>query len=206
MTQSLLSSWQYQFRDFSKYEDTEKGSEFYEEKAHQEFLQTLRREKTPPNEYMQRGIDFENAVVSICNGTTDPLHEWHKAASEIADIVRGSQFQHVVKKNVTIAGIDFLLYGKVDALKAGEVNDIKFTQKYEVGKFFNSPQHPLYMECVPEAVRFNYLVSNGKRVWTETYRRDECKPISEVIEEFIGYLRTTGLWEVYTEHWKARGD
>ena len=204
MTQSLLSSWKYQFNDFSKYDDRE---EEFEENAHKSFLQTLRREPIETSEAMQNGIDFENLVVDICKGTPGlQSHDWYNAASEVAEIVKGSQFQYAAKKEVTIGGIDFLLYGKLDSLKAGIVNDIKFTRNYAVGKFFDSPQHPMYMECVPEATAFNYVVSNGKRIWQETYRRDECRPIREIIEEFIGYLKTSGLYEIYTANWKARGD
>lgn len=202
MTQSLLSSWKYQFNDFSKYEDR---AEEFEEKAQREFLQTLRREPIETSEAMQKGIDFENLVVALCHGQQGfEEHDWYAPAIEIADIVRGSQFQYVAKKEVTIAGVDFLLYGKLDSLKAGIINDIKFSGSYNVGKYFDSPQHPMYMECVPEATEFNYLVSNGRRVWRETYRREECKPISDVIEEFIGYLRVSGLFEIYTNHWKAK--
>ena len=53
MTQSLLSSWKYQWSDFERY--GEKAEEF-QEKAERDFLSVLRREPAPTNEAIQKGI------------------------------------------------------------------------------------------------------------------------------------------------------
>lgn len=97
-----------------------------------------------------------------------------------------------------------MLYGRLDCLKAGVISDIKFSGNYEAGKFFKSPQHPMYMELVPEAKAFTYIVSNGSRVWRETYRREECCSVLDIIEEFVEYLRETKLLPIYKSFWKAK--
>lgn len=52
MTQSLLNSYLYQFNCIDD----------YTEEAHQRFLNTLNKIYSPPNEAIQRGIDFERLV------------------------------------------------------------------------------------------------------------------------------------------------
>ena len=84
------------------------------------------------------------------------------------------------------------------------ISDIKFSGSYSVGKFFDSPQHPMYMELVPEAREFTYIVSNGNRVWRETYRRDECRSVLDIIGEFVYYLRETKLLSIYESFWRAK--
>lgn len=85
--------------------------------------------------------------------------------------------------------MSLVLYGKLDALKAGVVYDIKFSSGYEKGKYFSSTQHPTYLELIPEASEFTYLVSNGNSVWYETYRRDETPSIIPIICDFFDWLR-----------------
>ena len=197
LTHSLLSAWLYAMQD-NPYEDatTEKDS-------YQEFLQTLRREQGEQTEAMRNGIEFEDLVTDIVNGDADTEHKWYEAAHKVAGIVRGGQLQYKAKKEITVSGIPILLYGRLDVLKAGEVIDIKFSKGYERGKYISSTQHPTYLELIPEADRFTYLVSNGTEVWTETYRRDETPDITTIIEAFLAYLKENDLWELYVKHWAA---
>ncbi len=201
ITQSLLASWQYQWSNFEKY--GERAEEF-QEKAENDFLSVLLRGTMPTNEAMQKGIDFEKLVMDICFDKGNTENNWYKAAKEIAGEVKGGQFQLVATKKVNVAGIDFLLYGRLDCLKAGVISDIKFSGSYTVGKFFGSPQHPMYMELVPEAEIFTYIVSNGNKVWRETYRREECRSVLDIIQEFINYLKEMKLLSLYKSFWKAK--
>ncbi len=200
MTHSLLSSWLYAMKG-NPYEDatTEKD-------AFAEFMMTLRREPTPTNEAMQKGIDFENLVTAIVNGEQTPpdLDKWYDAAYEVAEIVRGGLLQYKAKKEIEVAGITFLLYGRLDALKAGVVYDIKFSSGYDKGKYVTSTQHPTYLMLIPDAYEFTYLVSNGGSVWKETYRRDETADIREVISDFVSWLEANDLLDTYKEHWEAK--
>lgn len=200
MTHSLLSSWLYALRD-NPYEDATSDKDSFAE-----FMMTLRREQTPTTEAMQRGIDFENLVTAIVNGEQTPPEwdKWYNAASEVAEIVRGGCLQFKAKKEITVAGITFLLYGRLDALKAGVIYDIKFSSGYDKGKYVDSTQHPTYLELIPQAGEFTYLVSNGGTVWKETYRRDETADIRDVISDFVSWLWENNLMDVYKEHWEAK--
>ena len=199
MTHSLLSSWLYTMKE-NPYEDltTEKD-------PMEEFMQTLRREPTPTTDAMQKGIDFEDMVTGFITGDK-PLNfneNWQDAALRVADIIRGGLLQYKAKRTVTVNGMDFLLYGRLDALKAGVIYDIKFSSGYERGKFVAGTQHPTYLEIVPEATCFKYLISNGSEVWTETYTREETPSIFPVISDFVDWLRATGLLDLYKEKWSA---
>lgn len=197
LTHSLLSSWLYAMQD-SPYEDATTERDSY-----QEFLQSLRREQGEQTEAMRNGVEFEDLVTDIVNGDADTDHKWYEAASKVARIVKGGWLQYKAKKELTVSGVNILLYGRLDVLKAGEVMDIKFSKGYERGKYISSTQHPTYLELIPEAAKFTYLVSNGTEVWTEAYRRDETPSIIPIIEAFLAYLNENGLWEVYASHWAA---
>lgn len=201
MTHSLLSSWLYAMAG-NPYEDMTT-----ERDPMAEFMQVLRREPTETTPAMQDGIDFEDLVTRIAKGTQrpgDPDEPTYEAAVNVAGRVRGGTFQFKAYKNITVNGMDFLLYGRIDVLKAGEVIDIKFSKSYERGKYFDSTQHPTYMELVPEAVKFTYLVSNGREVWSEPYLREETPGIHGVISDFVDWLVATGYMAVYKEHWATK--
>ena len=197
MTHSLLSSWMWLMRE-NPYEDmtTEKDSLA-------EFIATLRREPIPTTDAMQKGIDFENLVTDITLGRGDRKNNWYEAASTVAGIVKGGLLQYRTSKGIRVKGERILLYGRLDALKAGTVYDIKFSGNYDFGKFIDSTQHPVYLELVPEARRFTYLVSNGNNVWQETYRRDETASVIPIIEDFFDWLDLRNLTDLYKEKWLA---
>jgi hypothetical protein len=197
ITHSLLSAWLYAMRD-NPYEDATTERDYY-----QDFLRTLRKEPGEQTEAMLNGIAFEDLVTDIVNGDADTGHKWYEAACKVARLVKGGQLQYKAKKEITVSGVKLLLYGRLDVLKAGEIIDIKFSKSYDRGKYIDSTQHPTYMELIPEAYRFTYLVTNGSEVWTESYRRDETPDIVPVIEGFLQYLREADLWEVFAANWKA---
>lgn len=217
MTHSLLSSWLYAMKD-SPYEDATTERDPYDK-----FMKTLRREPTETTKAMQNGIDFENLVTKIVHGELNQIkstelqdgqqrlldarpleeHQWYDAANQVAGIIKGAQLQYRARRMIQVGDISLVLYGRLDALKAGVVYDIKFSAKYERGKYFNSTQHPTYLELIPEASEFTYLVSNGSSVWCETYRRDETPSVIAVIYDFFDWLGSYDLMDLYKKKWLA---
>lgn len=201
MTHSLLSSWQYFCR--------EHYSEEAEEKAYADFLRTLNREKGETNEAMQNGIDFERLIEKACNGLAIPEgHKWASLVNEAADFVRGGVWQTKASRPKRINGIDFLLYGRFDVLKAGIIYDIKFISSsagYDTGKYFDSTQHPMYLEIEQSADEFRYLVGDKNGIYLEKYTRSDTPSIDGDIEKFMDFLRMSGLEQTYFEKWRARG-
>ena len=197
MTHSLLASWLYAMKE-NPYEDATTERDPYSE-----FLHVLRREPTPTTEAMQKGIDFENLVTNIVNGAGDSKGRWYDAARKVAGYVRGGILQYKARRIITVRNVELVLYGRLDCLKAGVIQDIKFSGSYERGKYFSSTQHPTYFEIVPEAKSFVYLVSNGSEVWTERYFREETPSILPTISDFLEWLDALELAPLYKEKWLA---
>lgn len=200
MTHSLLSAWLYSMQDNPFADATQ------EDTSKEDFLRVLKREPTPTTEAMQNGIDFEDLVTELVRGEQpNPAKApWMEPAEKVARIIRGGQLQYVATRKVVVDRTEFLLYGRLDALKAGRIYDIKFSKSYERGKYIDSTQHPMYLELLPSTESFTYLVSNGTELWTEQYRRDETRSIYPIIRDFMAYLDGTGLMQIYREHWVAR--
>lgn len=197
MTHSLLASWLYAMRE-NPYEDMTS-----ERDPMTEFLQVLNREQTPTTEAMQKGIDFEDMVTDIVQGLGNPNDRWYAAASKVAAMVAGGVPQYRARKKIEVGGLTLILYGRLDWLKAGGIIDIKFSSGYERGKYHDSTQHPTYMEIVPEARDFTYVVSNGTEVWTERYERADTPDIRPTISDFLDWLRAMGLMDIYQKKWLA---
>ena len=198
LTHSLLSSWLYSLKE-NPYGDMETDKD-----SREEFLKVLRREPTEVTEAMQNGNDFEALVTAIIQGTGNRSDKWYDAASAVASELRGAQLQFSVSKRVLIAGQEYVLHGRFDALRAGVISDIKFSKSYEKGKYYDSTQHPMYMFLMPTANEFTYIVSNGSGVWHETYTREETKDIFPIITAFLSWLEDAGLLELYRKYWVAR--
>lgn len=198
MTHSLLASWLYMMKE-NPFEDATT-----ERDPMAEFMQVLRREPTQATEAMMNGNLFEDLVLRIVSGCADPGEQWYTAAEKVARRVRGGVTQFRASRTIHVDGMTFLLYGRLDWLKAGEIVDVKFTKSYEPGKYFDSTQHPVYFELIPEAQTFTYMVSNGSAVWPETYRREESPNIYPVISNFLEWLTAAGLMDIYKEKWLAK--
>lgn len=199
ITQSLVSSWAYMF-------DCCEGCE---DDARQEFLQTLRRKPKESNKAMQKGIAFENAVYAEAAGLPrKPISKWERGIKAVAGIIRGAQVQVRASRLLEADGTEFLVYGILDALRAGTIYDVKFSTKalgkYDAyGKYLNSPQHPFYFYLVPEAQEFQYLLSDGDDYYIETYRREQTRSAAEIVSEFIRSITDMGLLSLYKEKWLA---
>lgn len=194
MQQSLLSSWIYYLS----------ADEERSQAAWDSFVSTLRREKKEPTQAMQDGTLFENMVNLLVDGGSlecSPNQEWESAARRFAGRCAGGLSQVPVTGDLSVAGMDFCLYGICDYVKAGIIMDIKKVVRYEYGKYQHSPQHPMYLHLIPESKRFDYLIFDGSNCHIETYRREDCKPIEQTISEFIRFLASTGGLDIYKHFW-----
>lgn len=190
ITQSLLSSWEWSYKKDDGYED---------------FLRTLNREKIPPTKAMLDGIRFENCLNSVLNGVPIPEdHEWFDPIMEMARELDGSQQQVTLFKEIEVDGQKILLHGVLDYLVAGHIYDCKFSKTYRLNKYLTSPQHPMYLELVPEAKDFTYIICDGDYVYREKYPRDIVPPIETEIKQFLDYLRKNNLFNIFEEKWSVK--
>ena len=129
---------------------------------------------------------------------------YENCAWEVAEKIKGGTWQATGYRDVTVNGINYLLYGKADVLRGPDVFDIKWTRKYKTGKFFNKFQHPMYYSCFPKVEKFTYLISNGKEVFEEVYLREDTPNITDTIYEFQKWLENyNGFQDDYYTKWRA---
>lgn len=216
VTHSLLSAWDYATGDKA---DTDSLAEF---------VKTLKREPKERTQSMQAGINFEDEVtfyaangylkhddapklqVKTAMGDTIIQDVYTYSEAERKAIIRfGNKVRDAVpqvraESQMTINGMDFLLVGVADYLKAGIIYDTKRVGMYEYGKYVGSTQHPMYFELFPEAVRFSYLIFDGANCYQEDYRRGDFAPIQDHIAAFIRDMREIGLLEIYKQNWSVQ--
>lgn len=188
MTQSLLANWQ-----FCASAD-----------RMDEFKLRLSRKPQQVSSAMQAGTDFEREVTNAAMGYRPNLSLPQAEQLAVRRFGRqcfGAVAQVPIWGRRTVAGIDFVLYGVCDFVQAGRIYDIKRVQRYEYGKYYTSPQHPMYLALMPEATRFDYLIFDGSRTYRETYRRGDFVPIELTIREFVRYLIETNNMDLYLRHW-----
>ncbi len=200
MTQSLISSWNYlhQCREESQ------------ESAYNDFLNTLNRIPKDTTPEMQNGIDFENEVYKAAAGIPRSAHhKWENGINAVATLIKGAPVQVTAQRELTIGSMNLLVYGVLDALKAGTIFDVKFSNKgfgsaELAGKYLDSPQHPTYFFIVPEAQEFKYLVSDGEDLYTECYTRKNSRPFEDIAKEFLESLEAMKLLDIYKSKWVAK--
>lgn len=199
ITPSLLNSWLYIWQCRDNVRESENDEACLEdkkdeasEKAKAEFLDYLNKVPREPNEYMLQGIQFEK--------------DCYDGKTELSPIIQGGAFQISGSKRVEVDGQAFLMYGRLDVLKAGTIYDIKRVVRYSRPKYSKSSQHRFYLDLFPSADRFTYLIYDGAKLHKETYCREECIPTESLIAEFAKWLKENGLFEVYKEKWTAKGE
>ena len=189
ITQSLVSAFEWSFKKSDGYED---------------FLRTLKREKTPPTMAMLNGIKYENILNAVLDGETiQPDHEWYRPITEMAAELQGAQKQVNLFRDLRVDGVDFLIHGVLDYLKCGHIYDCKFSKSYELNKYLGSPQTAFYAYLVPEALDMTYIISDGKWVYRERYPKDIIEPIEPYIKNFMRFLDQHGLVDIYCEKWRT---
>ena len=197
ITPSLLNAWAYIWESAENVRESESESVSLEDKqsearakAFVEFMRTLNRVPSEPNEFMKRGIEFEEAC--------------YRGETVISPIIKGGTFQIVGTKRVRVVGMSFLMYGRLDVLKGGRIYDIKRVSRYSPGKYKRSYQHGFYMELFPKAYEFDYLAYDGNALHVETYYPDQCEPIAKAIAQFMRWLKANNLLGIYKEKWKSK--
>ena len=189
LTQSLMSAYLWTFK---------------KEDGYDEFIAALNREKKQPTVAMLEGIRFENVLNSVLLGEHLPEdHEWKFPITEMAEELWGAQQQVTLFREINVDGVDFLIHGVLDYLRAGHIWDCKFSKRYELNKYLGSPQTPFYMYLVPEAFDMTYIISDGKYVYREKYPREIVEPIEPYIRNFMQFLDMHNLVNIYTEKWRV---
>ena len=189
LTQSLISAYEWTFK---------------KEDGYDEFIAALNREKKRVTTAMLDGIQYENVLNSVLDGAEiTPDHEWYAPITEMAEELQGAQQQVTLFRDINVDGVDFLIHGVLDYLRAGEIWDCKFSKTYKLNKYLGSPQTAFYAYLVPEARRFTYIISDGTWVYRERYPREIIEPIEPYIKNFMQFLDMHNLVNIYAEKWQV---
>lgn len=194
LTQSLLSSWLWIDRKEDGYAD---------------FLKALKGIRTPDNEAMERGRKYEGAVNRVLDGmnpeeaaaAVGAPDKWLPLIEVTARYLTGAQKQVEIMKEITVAGMTFELDGIMDFVREGIIYDTKFTNEYRLNKYLRSPQHPLYFCLCPDAYEFEYIICDGKDLYSEVYRREDTEPVESIISGFMLFLDRMNLMPVFRKYW-----
>ena len=191
LTQSLISAFEWSFKTEDGYDD---------------FIRALNRQPKQPTTQMLNGIKYENLLNSVLDGQELPKdHEWYSPIMEMADELWGAQQQVVLFRDIKVDGVNFLIHGVLDYLKAGRIFDCKFSKHYSLNKYawWNTPQTSFYLYLVPEAFDMTYIISDGKYVYRERYPRDIVEDIEPRIRNFMRFLEKQNLIDIYVEKWRV---
>ena len=170
----------------------------------EDFIKVLNKEEFEPSESILKGFEYEKYM-----------------QENFEETLRGAYQVKVSKEHG-----DYLLYGIIDCLKGGIIYDYKYTQNYEVGKFFNNHQTLMYLEMVPEASKMVYLITNKfdkteypdmnfkdiknveyevGEIFREEYTKDMFpETIDSILHKFKQWLKQYNLFDLYAEKWKCK--
>ncbi|MBE6147441.1 MAG: hypothetical protein E7168_03810 [Firmicutes bacterium] len=184
ITPSLLNSWKYAISLENEYGNLE------------DFIKVLSREPMETNEAIETGFQYEDFMIKNYEPT------------------KNGCYQVKLSKDITTKTGIYVLYGRLDCLKAGKIYDYKYTGSYDVGKFYDNYQTPMYFELAPEADEFEYLICNNYKegktleelnIYHEVYRKQEVNvDLYQEIDNFIKWLGTNKLLNLYQEKWESK--
>lgn len=159
----------------------------YKEKAFQSLKNTLGRAKWDPTPAIEQGIKFEDTVYRILGEGKENDVKCSKEFRMFLDECKGGYFQSKAKYNLTVDGVDYFLYGKLDVEHTkmnrpphGHIIDIKTTGKWSgPAKYLDTYQHKIY--CLAKKIpTFTYLVA----VWQqEEYKIKEVHKVEYTVPD-----------------------
>lgn len=178
ITASLLNQWLYYLNN--------------EHSELESFLATLNRDKFEMSEAMQAGIDFENKLQADCvAGVISEDEEYQRLLNNCYN----GAWQIDVQGEYN--GIKIV--GKADIIHPNKIIDVKFTNRYTTGKYFNTSQHFIYPYCTG-IHDFEYNVWSGGKFYIEPYKY-QTGTCEKLIDDFINWLDIAGYKKIWIDKW-----
>ena len=125
---------------------------------------------------------------------------------EFGEKVKGGVWQKGLSKIITMGNHQYVLYGKADVIKRDVIYDVKYTGKYEPGKFQSSMQHRIELLSSPLNI-FEYIVSDLKSSWVEPYNKTgkELEEVKTCLNELLAYLeRDEEAKKLFEKNWLSK--
>lgn len=215
ITASLYGSYLYYTdTDFAgMYREDSEKAEQAELQAYQDFLNCLKKVKTPTTEAQQKGLLFEHTVEQLTNGIervegdflSDDEYEAAKTAANI--LGNGGIWQQKLSKETD----NYLFYGYSDYIRQNTIYDLKRTSSYDEGKYLKSIQHLLYLECAEGLEHFKYVIAAGKgtpNIYVEDYHKEKnnLDILLSRVDTMVGFIKSVPeFYEPFKANWTAKG-
>lgn len=181
-------------------------SNTWKQKAFDDLLGTLRRNKPwEPSDAIKAGMQFEKQVYEQCAmRVKGRIVKGTELFNRVVDKCAGGEFQRKSKYYVTLAGMEFCVYSKLDVVfekgspehENGHIIDIKTTgemdPKYGRKKYLEGWQHKVY--CVSLGIpTFEYLVAEWQsktefklaNIHSILVKHDDLNVVKEEINKHI---------------------
>lgn len=181
------------------------------DEARHDFLNSLSRNYGPweeAPEAIRKGVAFENEVYKWAD--RDRQGKGSKKFNEVCEMVKGGNFQKKSKKFLTIDGVEYCIYSKLDVKLPNKIIDLKTTMNYRgPKKYLDTMQHKFY--CYTEDCNdFEYVVVTWDigytidQVFVVPYHVDDMKSVEadiiEAVRNFIDIINAyDDLQEAYEE-------
>lgn len=138
-------------------------SKVMREKAYEQLKNNLYRKPWEPSEAVKRGIAYEDQVRKVAednylNTQSVPLFP---TALTMGLMMRSARWQVKIKTFMSINGVSYCLYGKVDCMRKDCIEDIKTTEKFGgEEKYLSMNQHIFYLFIVADLARQGVVTNN----------------------------------------------
>lgn len=177
-------------------------------KSREDYMKTLRCEKTEQNESMLKGIKFENDCCNYENTSFEngEKEEYIQTCETVFNLIKDGVFQTKLTKEILVNGVTYKLVGKTDVIIADRVIDIKFSKSYDLNKYFYSAQWGAYL-FLTELNKMQYVVSAGRGIYIEEYNlsKEQAEQIMKSkIRNFIETLKyDEEAYLTYERNWNV---
>lgn len=166
VTPSLYNAWRFYAKPmFDRTPEDEAA-------ARTEFIRVLRKEKGEVSDEMRRGTLFEEMIMQAVRGEPvmlpdelgksgkplfNPASSVVECATKIGQARQKGVFQEKDGRELPSGNY---IYGVADCILLNDIDDFKYTDNYEMGKYQQSIQHLAYM-YIWQLPLFNYVVGDG---------------------------------------------
>lgn len=149
----------------------------WKDRAYQDIMNTLNRAPFKPNEAMQRGNDFEDAVYRHANTDLDML-EASENFKKVCRRVRGYTYQKRLKLFFDVDDKQYCCFGRADCYSKEEIVDIKTTASFKGNSQYLSGWQHLFYTGIAGVPRFTYLVAE----WADDMSIKDVHEVPYVME------------------------
>lgn len=148
-----------------------------------DIMPLLRRDDQEQSEWILKGIEFENNIMS-------------GQIEELQDLITGGLYQQCLYKECN----GYLLFGYADLIKKFTIYDFKFVKNYEIGKYREAVQHLLYMYCA-DMDNFKYIIgTKDGSIYEEEYKRNDLE-LFKIVNQFDFWLDKTNNRQLYEQNY-----